>query len=174
MTAALPNGQVSNHYTAAHWGLFAVPEVDLPPEYDGHTPPAAAGRLRAAAGAAPQDAGEPHDCTGVEMIGEVESLKQLLDTQLQRGDFWERRYKEAVQVDEAMADKVAMTREVIIDIVGERIGHDVWAELSIAKVIGEIAATAWDACSAEGARGQRDFHLYQQGRITEAEHEHRE
>ncbi|GAA1323238.1 hypothetical protein ACFSWE_15635 [Leucobacter albus] len=53
VTATLPAGQVSNHYKAEHWGLFAVPEVDLPPEYDGHTPQIAAERLRAAAGAAP-------------------------------------------------------------------------------------------------------------------------
>lgn len=55
VTATLPAGQVSNHYKAEHWGLFTVPEVDLPPEYDGHTPQDAAERLRAAAGAAPQE-----------------------------------------------------------------------------------------------------------------------
>ncbi len=59
VTATLPSGQVSNHYKAEHWGLFKVPEVDLPPEYDGHTPHDAAMRLRveaehAAQGAAPQ------------------------------------------------------------------------------------------------------------------------
>lgn len=48
VVATLPIGQVSNHYKAEHWGLFAVPEVDLPPEYDGHTPQDAADRLRAA------------------------------------------------------------------------------------------------------------------------------
>lgn len=55
VTATLTTGQVSNHYKAEHWELFAVPEVDLPPEYDGHTPQDAAERLRAAAGAAPQE-----------------------------------------------------------------------------------------------------------------------
>ncbi|KUF05683.1 hypothetical protein [Leucobacter sp. G161] len=55
VTATLPTGQVSNHYKAEHWGLFAVPEVDLPPEYDGHTPQDAAERLRAAAGVTPQE-----------------------------------------------------------------------------------------------------------------------
>lgn len=52
VTATLPSGQVSNHYKAEHWELFTVPEVDLPPEYDGHTPQVAAERLRAAQGAA--------------------------------------------------------------------------------------------------------------------------
>lgn len=43
----LPTGQVSNHYKAEHWSLFDVPEVDLAPEYDGHTPAEAAARLSA-------------------------------------------------------------------------------------------------------------------------------
>ena len=47
VTATLPTGQVSNHYKAEHWDLFQVPAVDLPPEYDGHTPAVAAERLRA-------------------------------------------------------------------------------------------------------------------------------
>ena len=47
VTADLPAGQVSNHYKAEFWGLFDVPEVGLPPEYDGHTPAEAADRLRA-------------------------------------------------------------------------------------------------------------------------------
>ena len=55
VTATLPSGQVSNHYKAKHWELFKVPEVDLPPEYDGHTPQVAAERLRAAQGAASQE-----------------------------------------------------------------------------------------------------------------------
>lgn len=46
VTATLPAGQVSNHYEAKHWGLFQVPEVELQPEYDGHTPQDAAMRLR--------------------------------------------------------------------------------------------------------------------------------
>jgi len=46
VTATLPAGQVSNHYEAKHWGLFRVPEVELPPKYDGHTPQDAAMRLR--------------------------------------------------------------------------------------------------------------------------------
>lgn len=48
VTATLPTGQVSNHYRLDHWDLFAVPEVDLPPEYDGHTPQQAADRLEVA------------------------------------------------------------------------------------------------------------------------------
>lgn len=43
-----PHGQVSNHYPAADWDLFHVPEVDRAPEWDGHTPAQAAERLRAA------------------------------------------------------------------------------------------------------------------------------
>lgn len=46
VTAALPAGQVSNHYKAEHWDLFRVPEA-LSPAYDGHTPADAAERLRA-------------------------------------------------------------------------------------------------------------------------------
>ncbi|WP_029292241.1 hypothetical protein [Cellulomonas sp. HZM] len=46
VVATLPTGQVSNHYAAEFWDLFTVPAVDLPPEYDGHTPQVAAGRLR--------------------------------------------------------------------------------------------------------------------------------
>lgn len=46
VTATLPTGQVSNHYAAEHWGLFDVPPVSRPPEWDGHTPADAADRLR--------------------------------------------------------------------------------------------------------------------------------
>ena len=49
VTATLPTGQVSNHYAAEHWDLFDVPAVELPPEYDGHTPNVAAERLRQSA-----------------------------------------------------------------------------------------------------------------------------
>lgn len=48
VTATLPTGQVSNHYEAKHWDLFDVPEVVLPPVWDGHTPEDAADRLEAA------------------------------------------------------------------------------------------------------------------------------
>jgi hypothetical protein len=48
VVAILPEGQVSNHYRAAHWDLFDVPEVRLPPEFDGHTPSQAADRIAAA------------------------------------------------------------------------------------------------------------------------------
>lgn len=48
VTATLSTGQVSNHYRLQHWDLFDVPEVDLPPEHDGHTPEIAAKRLRSA------------------------------------------------------------------------------------------------------------------------------
>lgn len=45
VVATLPTGQVSNHYEELHWELFKVPEVELPPEYDDHTPEDAAKRL---------------------------------------------------------------------------------------------------------------------------------
>lgn len=48
VTAQLPTGQVSNHYQAEHWDLFDIPDVDLAPEWDGHTPQDAATRLRTA------------------------------------------------------------------------------------------------------------------------------
>lgn len=48
VVAMLPTGQVSNHYTAEHWDVFEVPEVEQAPEYDGHTPAIAAARLKTA------------------------------------------------------------------------------------------------------------------------------
>ncbi len=45
VSAALPSGQVTNHYKAKHWELFDVPEVDVPPAYDGHTPQIALQRI---------------------------------------------------------------------------------------------------------------------------------
>lgn len=45
VVAELPDGQVANHYDVEHWDLFQVPEVDLPPEYDGHNAKMAADRL---------------------------------------------------------------------------------------------------------------------------------
>jgi hypothetical protein len=40
-------GQISFHYEVKDWGLFwAVPEVTLPPKYDGHTAADVADRLR--------------------------------------------------------------------------------------------------------------------------------
>ena len=45
VVATLPTGQFSNHYEAEHWDQFQVPEVALPPEYDGHTPAEALDRL---------------------------------------------------------------------------------------------------------------------------------
>lgn len=52
VVATLPSGQVTNHYEGDDWHLFQVPEVDLAPEWDGHTPQEAAERLRAAIGEA--------------------------------------------------------------------------------------------------------------------------
>ena len=45
VVAQLATGQVSNHYAAEHWKQFDIPEVELPPEYDGHTPGEALVRL---------------------------------------------------------------------------------------------------------------------------------
>lgn len=45
VTATLPGGLVSNHYKPTFWNLFKIPYVELPPEYDGHTPHEAAIRL---------------------------------------------------------------------------------------------------------------------------------
>lgn len=47
VTAQLPTGQVSNHYRDNLWDLFDIPEVDMAPPYDGHTPEIAAARLEA-------------------------------------------------------------------------------------------------------------------------------
>lgn len=46
VVAQLPTGQISFHYRNADWNLFTVPEVPLPPEWDGHSPAEAAQRLR--------------------------------------------------------------------------------------------------------------------------------
>lgn len=53
VVTALPTGQISNHYEAQHWDLFNVPEVDLPPTYDGHTPAESADRLQRFLGGVP-------------------------------------------------------------------------------------------------------------------------
>lgn len=45
VTAQLPTGQVTNHYRSEHWDLFAIPEVEMAPPYDGHTPASALERL---------------------------------------------------------------------------------------------------------------------------------
>lgn len=41
-----PYGQISNHYELKDWDLFKIPEVDLPPTYDGHTPQQALERMK--------------------------------------------------------------------------------------------------------------------------------
>ena len=43
--AELPTGQISNHYEDKDWDLFNCKEVELAPEWDGHTPQEAAERL---------------------------------------------------------------------------------------------------------------------------------
>lgn len=48
VVALLPGGQVSNHYKDEFWDLFDVPEDDMAPEWDEHTPAQAADRLLAA------------------------------------------------------------------------------------------------------------------------------
>lgn len=54
----LPAGQVSNHYKAEHWDLFQIPEAEVAPEWDGHTPQVAAQRLYEAARADALEAGQ--------------------------------------------------------------------------------------------------------------------
>jgi hypothetical protein len=46
VVTTLPTGQISNHYEEQYWDLFQVPEVEIPPEYDGHSPAEAADRLQ--------------------------------------------------------------------------------------------------------------------------------
>ena len=43
--AELPTGQISNHYELKDWDNFKCEEVDVAPEWDGHTPEDAARRL---------------------------------------------------------------------------------------------------------------------------------
>jgi len=42
-----PDGWATNHYKGEHWDMFQIPEVDLAPEWDGHTPAEALQRLLA-------------------------------------------------------------------------------------------------------------------------------
>jgi hypothetical protein len=47
VVAETREGQISFHYEVKDWGLFhKVPEVTLPPKYDGHTTSDVADRLR--------------------------------------------------------------------------------------------------------------------------------
>lgn len=43
--AQLPTGQVTNHYKLEYWEAFTISEVELAPEWDGHTPEEAKDRL---------------------------------------------------------------------------------------------------------------------------------
>lgn len=43
--AILPTGQISNHYELKDWDYFKCEEVDVAPEWDGHTPEDTARRL---------------------------------------------------------------------------------------------------------------------------------
>lgn len=45
VVAELPTGQISNHYEIKDWDLFKCKEVEIAPEWDGHTPQDAAKRL---------------------------------------------------------------------------------------------------------------------------------
>jgi hypothetical protein len=47
VVAELPGGQISFHYEMKDWGLFDIPEVTIPPKYDGHSAADVAARLRA-------------------------------------------------------------------------------------------------------------------------------
>lgn len=46
----LPAGWISYHYEDQYWDLFHVPEAELPPEYDGHTPADVVNRMRLSRG----------------------------------------------------------------------------------------------------------------------------
>ncbi|QOC56504.1 hypothetical protein SEA_PAELLA_185 [Arthrobacter phage Paella] len=46
VVAVLTEGQISFHYEMKDWELFDIPEVPLPPKYDGHTAADVAVRLR--------------------------------------------------------------------------------------------------------------------------------
>jgi hypothetical protein len=46
VSAELPEGQITNHYSEEDWDLFKVPEVEEAPEWDGHTAQGVAVRLR--------------------------------------------------------------------------------------------------------------------------------
>ncbi|GAA1298297.1 MULTISPECIES: WDGH domain-containing protein [Micrococcales] len=48
VVATLSTGQISNHYGRDAWGLFQIPEAEVPPKYDGHTPAEVVDRLRRA------------------------------------------------------------------------------------------------------------------------------
>lgn len=47
VVAELPGGQISFHYEMKDWELFDIPEVTIPPKYDGHSAADVAVRLRA-------------------------------------------------------------------------------------------------------------------------------
>ena len=47
VVAELPQGQISFHYEMKDWDLFKIPEVLVPPRYDGHSAADVATRLRA-------------------------------------------------------------------------------------------------------------------------------
>lgn len=49
VTANTPFGQISNHYELKDWDLFKCNEVEISPEYDGHTADDVLFRLKATA-----------------------------------------------------------------------------------------------------------------------------
>lgn len=63
--AELPTGQISNHYELKYWEYFKCEEVDVAPEWDGHTPEDAAHRLEGFI-AGYQIGGLSNDCTGID------------------------------------------------------------------------------------------------------------
>ena len=46
VVAELPKGQISNHYKMLDWNLFKCKEVNMAPEWDGHTPQDVLERLK--------------------------------------------------------------------------------------------------------------------------------
>ena len=65
VVAVLPQGQISNHYEANDWDLFAVPETARALfEFDGHTGGDVVSRLKCYTPPPKQEQGEPVACDG--------------------------------------------------------------------------------------------------------------
>ena len=84
VSAQLPSGQVSNHYEDKYWDLFNCPEVEMAPEWDGHTPQQAADRieraLKSPAHICCMDHEEP--CSWPGCMNKLSVSQQLMDEML--------------------------------------------------------------------------------------------
>lgn len=80
--ATLPGGQISNHYEAADWDLFSIPERETAAEWDGHTPEQAAERLAALLAATPPLLPEPGFWAPAWWAEEQQQLRDLWDAAL--------------------------------------------------------------------------------------------